>query len=367
MSEKRKTIAVTLIFFALLLLPQLLQHLVRSESDTTAENRNPAPFPRTFKYRKFASEFEEFYNDRIPFRSQLLKYCEQIQRGLFTFTLGNAIAGKNGFCFYTPRSQENTYLQYTGKLHLPYYKMEKNRRFLEKLHQELARKNIKFLWAVAPDKIQIYPEYLPERRRTLESPSAPAEKFRRHLDNARSPVPRLFLKETLLANKRFSGKLFYRADTHWSRVGGYLGAREIISHFTRGSTPLPEAGKFRIYSRGGHYEPDDMKNQLLHRAVFKRHPECFPLVPSFTGKVEEVSRGYLRTRNPAAPDRRKVLIYRDSFTINMLPYLSYHFAEVHYLWTHKVSLSQIEQLSPDIVILEYVSRLLVKMQNKLRL
>ena len=44
-----------------LLLPQLLQHLVRSESDTTAENRNPAPFPRTFKYRKFASEFEEFY------------------------------------------------------------------------------------------------------------------------------------------------------------------------------------------------------------------------------------------------------------------------------------------------------------------
>lgn len=50
----------------------------------------------------------------------------------------------------------------------------------------------------------------------------------------------------------------------------------------------------------------------------------------------------------------------------LIPYLSNHFAEVHYVWTHKVSLGQIAEISPDIVVLEYVSRILIKMQNKLR-
>ncbi len=366
MTEKRKQLVTTLIFFALLLLPQPVQYLFKSERSTAAENRNPAPFPRTFKWRKIAPELEEFYNDRIPFRSQLLGYCGSIQKELFPFTLGSVIPGKNGFCFYVPRSQENTYLQYTGKLHLPYYELENNRRFLEELHRKLSQKNIDFLLVIAPDKIQIYPEYLPERRRVQPSPSAPAEKFRRHLDKMGSPVPRLFLKKTLLAGKKFSNNLFYRADTHWSRVGGYLGAREIISHFTQGRTPLPKAGEFMICSMGDDYEPDDMKNQLLHRGMFQKYRECIPVVPRFKGKVETVSPGYLRTRNPEAPDKRKLLLYRDSFTINMIPYLSHYFAEVHYLWTHKVNMAQIEQISPDAVILEYVSRLLIKMQNKLR-
>ncbi len=359
--------AIIGIFFAILLLPQVIQLGFASRQDTTEENRNLTAFPQKLHWRKLARGLEEYYNDRIPFRNEMLKGCGIIQKELFPFTLGNIILGENDFCFYAPKSQENTLLQYNGTLRMPYYKRERNRKFLEKLYRKLSSENIGFLLVVAPDKIQIYPEYLPERRKYQPASNAPSEQLRKHLQEFNSPVPVIFLKDTLLYAKKFYGdNLFYRADTHWNPVGGYLGAREIIRHFSP-DEKLPAIGEFQIRF-GSTPEPDDMKNQLLHKNSFSDtvYMTKEPAVDKFAGKIEIVGPGHLKTVNPSARDHRKLLLYRDSFTNNMIPYLSNHFAEVHYVWTHKVSLGQIAEISPDILVLEYVSRILIKMQNKLR-
>ena len=54
----------------------------------------------------------------------------------------------------------------------------------------------------------------------------------------------------------------------------------------------------------------------------------------------------------------KVLVFRDSFTEAMLPYLSETFGEVEYIWNHNFNSYQdkIREYKPDIVIHEMVER-----------
>lgn len=201
MKNNRTAVTLTVIFFALLLLPQVICLFDRQQTDVASENRNLARFPR-LKWSRFASEFEEYYNDRIPFRNRMLKYCRNIQCKLFAFTLGTAIAGKEDFCFYSPKNKKNAFLQHAGKIRYTAYEMKKIHKYLEKLNQYLHARNIDFLLVIPPDKIQVYPEHLPERRRYAESPYAPIPSLRKYLNEQSSKVPRLFLVDDLLQAKK---------------------------------------------------------------------------------------------------------------------------------------------------------------------
>ena len=362
MKKNYTVIALIAIFWALLLLPQVFRFLDKSPADVAAENRNISRFPR-FNWSRFAAGFEEFYNDRIPFRGQLLNCCRVIQNNLFSFPLGGVIPGKEDFSFYSPKNERNSILQYRGKIRFTAYELAKHRDFLEKLYRILKEKNIEFLLVVAPDKIQVYPELLPERRRYKQSADAPFVQFREYMQKHNSPVPRLYLLDELLKAKEFYGNdLYYRNDSHWNRVGGYIGAAAIIRYLSPGAK-LAAPGEFKVLTDPDVIEPCDMKAQLLFADFMKKHQDKYPDVPAAAPAVVS---GYSVSRNPAAPDKRKVLIFRDSFTSNMSPWLSLYFAEVHYVWSNRITLSKINEIKPDIVIAEYLSRLLIKMKGKLK-
>ena len=364
--KKLPYIIIVFLFFGLLLLPQFADKLFVFDRGTDGENRNIAPFPSRFQYEKIAWQLEEYYNDRIPFRSILLKNCHKIQKNLFPFAAGYAVAGKNDFFFYQPNNWENTLEHFRGKRALRRYELNRQCKFMKKLYAFLQAQNIDFLFVTAPNKIHVYPEYLPERRAYEQSENSPDRQFVNAMRKKHPKIPVLDLLPELLAAKKFYGdSLYYRADTHWSPVGGYIGAASIIRHFTRSDRNLPPmSGEFAIKT-GKNNEPDDMRNQAVSVKSPKNYIEMVPDVAVFTGDITGNARKDIQVSiNPNAPDKRKVLIFRDSFTINMQPYLSNHFREVHYIWTHRVSQKVINDIKPDIVIVEYVARLMYKMQTK---
>ncbi|MGL5703371.1 MAG: hypothetical protein ACRCW5_09660, partial [Cetobacterium sp.] len=61
----------------------------------------------------------------------------------------------------------------------------------------------------------------------------------------------------------------------------------------------------------------------------------------------------------------KVLVFRDSFTSAMIPYISETFGEVEYIWSHSVNAHQqkIKEYKPDIVIHEMVERYIGVLEN----
>ena len=98
--KKISSIIIVGIFFCVLLLPHVADRLVKIEHSAIDENRNLTPFPTKIKYRNIAKQLEEYYNDRIPFRTILLKGCRDLQSKLFAFTPGNVLPGKNDFLFF---------------------------------------------------------------------------------------------------------------------------------------------------------------------------------------------------------------------------------------------------------------------------
>jgi len=61
------------------------------------------------------------------------------------------------------------------------------------------------------------------------------------------------------------------------------------------------------------------------------------------------------TGDPTLP---KLLVFRDSFASNLIPYLSESFQSSVFIWTHAFLPEIIERERPDIVILECVERYL---------
>ena len=364
--KKLPYIIIVFLFFGLLLLPQLADRFLGFANSTDSENRNITPFPNRFQYEKIAWQLEEYYNDRIPFRSILLKCAHKIQQELFPFANGYAVAGKNDFFFYQPNNWENTLEHFRGRRALRQYELNRQCKFMKKLYAFLQAQNIDFLFVTAPNKIHVYPEYLPERRAYEQSENSPDRQFINAMRKKHPKIPVLDLLPELLAAKKFYGdSLYYRADTHWSPVGGYIGTANIIKHFTPDKRKLPPMpGEFAI-KVGKKQEPDDMKNQAANKKTSAIYMEMVPDVAVFPGVITGNARKNIQVSvNPNAPDKRKVLVFRDSFTINMQPYLSNHFREVHYIWTHRVSKKVISDIKPDIVIVEYVARLMYKMQTK---
>jgi alginate O-acetyltransferase complex protein AlgJ len=52
----------------------------------------------------------------------------------------------------------------------------------------------------------------------------------------------------------------------------------------------------------------------------------------------------------------RAVIFRDSFTSALAPYLSEHFSRVVYIWRNDVAVDEIEAERPDVVLQELVSR-----------
>ena len=357
---------IVLIFFGLLLLPQAADKFFDLNRSTAAEKRNLTPFPQEFKYRKIAVQLEEYYNDRIPFRPVLLNGCRKLQSALFPFTLGNTLIGKKDFYFFRKPGWEDPVDQFRGKEKLRQHDLLEAQKFLKKLNAYLEHKHIPFLLVIAPNKVQIYPEYLPERRKYTESPLMPDLQLVAFMQKHSPEIPILHLRQTVLEAKKYYGDdLFYRLDTHWGPVGGYVGARKVIRHFAPDSQ-LPAPGEFKVTSSNIN-EPIDLINQSLNtKTDYVKYPEIKPLVPEFTGKFQRAAPDCLYSFNPNAPDKRRVMMHRESFAIAMMPYLSEHFREVYYIWSHKISRKRIEEIAPDIFILEYVARIIGRMQTKLR-
>ena len=60
------------------------------------------------------------------------------------------------------------------------------------------------------------------------------------------------------------------------------------------------------------------------------------------------------TKNNLTKNNLRVLVFRDSFTTNLIPFFSLHFKEVYYIWGFKEEF--VDQLKPDIIIDGFVER-----------
>ena len=338
------------------------------------ENRlaKQKPLLQIRRIQRYPKEFQLYYNDAFPFREYLVWSSRKITGPVTNYFNSRVVVGKDGYLFYTnaaerhgdeSRDYKAEMLWTEGQLDTIIGKLEGVRKGLKEM-------GIDFCMVIAPNKMTIYADKLPEKRKFKRGEILRAEQLVNH---ARKHAPELkifFLADTLIdLRTKVDYPLFLHEDTHWNELSGYVAVREVIQRFS-GKKILPPLEKATIVENRNAAMGGDLRNQLGVGSpkLYKYHNV---VVPGFE-KVEAYAYKPLhafdnhcrRSRNPKAPDSRKVWVYRDSFAQAMEPYINMYFREVDYFWN--IPIRRIQYMGPkkpDLVIFQVVERNIVSLDN----
>ena len=78
-------------------------------------------------------------------------------------------------------------------------------------------------------------------------------------------------------------------------------------------------------------------------------------LPISIGNIVEAGEGRIVTEIPGST-LPSAVVFRDSFTAAMAPFLSEHFRRVVYLWRNDFAADEVRAEHPDVVLQEIVSR-----------
>lgn len=234
----------------------------------------------------------------------------------------------------------------------------------------LAARGIRYLVLVAPNKHTIYPEYLNPAYNKVHAESR-TDQLVDAL--AEAGVDVLDLRPVLLAAKALSqgqAKLYYQTDAHWTPLGAHAAFAALLPRLQQwfpalsGRTAGEVVVDYPFYFKG---------ELALMLALSDKYPEKkqFATPRELNRAVVVPSRDYgpqyfqpsllMETGDPKLP---KAVIFRDSFTEALYPFLSEAFSRVLYLWPYPSTVMTrryfdrkvIEEEKPDLVVDAFVER-----------
>jgi hypothetical protein len=305
--------------------------------------------------RTFPDAFTKYFEDNFSFRTRLVKWQAAFRfRELRVSPSPAVIAGRDGWLFY---ADDGAVQDFVDAAPFTDEQLEQWRQTLEHTRDWLARRGIRYLFVIAPDKHVVYPELMPAAVHRLHDGSR-TDQLVSYL-RARSTVDVVDLRPALL-RERNRERLYHRTDTHWNDLGAWIGYDEILDRLRApGLQPAPRsafaerdvvtAGMDLAGMLGLKDELTETDLQLVpHRQRAAQIVE--PAVPSdhlMDARVVTVH------PNRALP---RLVMFRDSFASALIPFLSEHFSRAVYLWQYNFDPAVVEIEHPDVVIEEWVGR-----------
>ena len=189
----------------------------------------PAPKPEltfdNYCSNTFQTQMEKYVGEHFGFREPVIRLYNQYVWSAYNKTYCHFIVpGRNGYLYYALAVNEH----YGTELPKHYKSNEEamkdvdsEMRLMNKLRHVLKDYGIEFVAFIAPDKPEVYPEYLP-RRDADTSTLHLTEYFSRRMDE--TGFPYINMKEWFVSMKdTVSFPLFPKTDSHWrySAIYGY--------------------------------------------------------------------------------------------------------------------------------------------------
>jgi hypothetical protein len=242
------------------------------------------------------------------------------------------------------------------------------RSVLEARRDWLARRGIRYLVVVAPNKETIYGDAVPPWFTRAAGPSRLAQ-----LDQAFAGQRGIDLLDLsgALAARTAEVRTYHFTDTHWNDMGAFAGygaiARRLEPWFP-GLKPLELADVTpeTVVTRGGDLarvcglqtdlpEPQTQLHPLS--AVAATFADGSPITIQ---RTDVRARNDLETRSPTG-EIPSAVILRDSFGEALMPFLSRHFQRGRWIWTDDFPADLIAEVKPSLVIEQTVERKLMNL------
>jgi alginate O-acetyltransferase complex protein AlgJ len=304
----------------------------------------------------FIKAYDRYYTDNFSLRENLISFHNKFEYSLFDVSSipENVVVGKDNW-FYDKNNLPN----YKGTNSLTEKELAELKLELETRTKWAAVKGIKYYVAVVPNKMNVYPEYLPNNIQNTTKP---------HLYdqlvglNNNSTINVIDVKSNLLRHKNEDHTLYQLTDGHWNDLGAYYGYEAILKRL---ALDYPELEPIALSNYTIKIE-ETVGAIARMMNIEKEHPEHFvtlkekfasavhdgekrpyPLPPT----VSEWEFQFIKVNEKGK--KIKCLIIRDSFTQGLIHYLQEHFKEtvfIHDEWKYRMREDIIMAEKPDIVL-----------------
>jgi hypothetical protein len=357
----RVDVVLIALFLAIIATPGLglLLGIDRSQV-SEAEMRRLTEFPEWSWQREalatWPDRFERYFKDRFAFRNALIRLqAGVLWHGLHTSSTDTVIAGKGDWLFYADDGGIQDYVQSE-----PFSEVDLQRwqLTLERIRDWLASRGTRFLFVLAPDKQMIYPELMPASLHRLHN-SYRADQLLAYM-RAHSTVEILDLRPAILEAKPHE-LLYHRYDTHWNDRGALIGYQQIAMRLERWFPVIQPLQRSDFVTSPA--APSGDKTTML--GLVDQGKVTTPgLVPRLGWSSRVV---YPANPDPYGEDGTVVtevkpgsglraVMFRDSFSSRLIPFLSEHFSRILYQWQNDFDPDLVRREHPDIVIQEMVGR-----------
>ncbi len=358
---------ISLLFFLVLVYPGLAS--VLTSQDASLEKRSLAKFPDlptdTKSLRKFSSRFDQYMRDHMGARNWLVKQYSKVLLSLNTPPQDTLILGKKDWLFY---ANERTIQDYQNTELFTEKQLKIWGDSLIVRQKALAKKGIDYLFVIAPNKHTIYSEYLPDhivKKHERSRLDQLTEYLKKHTE-----VNFLDLRPALLEAKKHN-LLYWKKDTHWNRIGAAIAQKALAHKLNKMGYPVKVvASDFDQWTHRHKRKMDlagflggAIKNEAYGPSYDEKDLPC---IKRQNKSLKWRKKHRLKTNvqvSICSSQQKNLVMFRDSFSIEMLPFISHFFYKATYIWglPSKDMFKYFVRSDTDIVIEERAERKLRKM------
>lgn len=359
------------LLFLILLFP--IKKIDRKEIDIK-ENRTLAKKSQLFLDNiinlNFGKETEEWLSDHFYKRELVIRENNKLNKIIKGRIENNlAFLGKEDWIFY---KGDNSILNYQNINLFSDEELNKIKNELILREKYFNSKKAKYYTIIIPDKNKIYGDrYYPKYIKKINSIGR-GKQLQLYLQNLNiNNVSIIYPYESLLEESK-KNLIYWKNDTHWNTYGAYIGYLELMKEIKKDFPDIKEVQKKDLsISKKSHLNADlsiflfDVDKKLKERYKNILY-ENFSLKKEIFNYIKNDDKNGVITKSNK---KYKVLVFRDSFTISMIPYISQTFGEVNYVWSHNLNEYEtlINDYKPDIVIYESVERYIEELKKDFNL
>lgn len=327
------------------------------EDQTNYDNREKATRPdfSLEGYGTYTSDFTDYFNDNLPFRNSLITLNSELDYYCFKKTsIKNVVIGKNNWLFYCNENDGDPIASYRGENLYTENELFEIAQNCIKQRDILKSMGKEFVIFIAPNKERVYPEFMPEKY------GEPASNYRvlqivNYLkDNTDLRIVYPY-EELMDAKNKINENIWYKTDTHWNYVGGYIGASALLDELGI-FMPKIESKDICITSRGESF--GDLASMLSMRKQFESVDTEYEVTGYDLHNRQDIEWNFnemVRYRATGA-DPRSIYVIRDSFSTHMAPYIGSQFANSYLRNKSTYTYDDLMECNPDIVVYEIVER-----------
>lgn len=343
--------------FLLILISPFVLSIFFTDIEDQGENRTLTEKPvfNIYTINTFSKEYESYFNDHIPFRNIIININSKIKYFCFHDSPNNnVVIGENNWLYLKDEIDSykkiNVYNEKTLATAAKYF---------SDISNYCTKNGAQLIIFIPPDKASIYPDNVPDYVKVCNFPKNRAEVFAEYI-NKNTNVKVIYPKQELLeAKKLIMEDIYYTYDSHWNRIGAYIGTKALVKEM---GITLPDLSEVTIslndnisYSLAGMLGIKDIMTNEKDYELSGYNNQSEPSI----NYVDDGLGNDVITSSDAPKSESQVLILRDSFFTAMEPYISTCFKSIHAPhYNLCYSPEMIKEESPDYVVIEIVERAL---------